>query len=108
MNMKAFLLWLVALCCVGCQPYQPIRHQGNVDLKSALKHVKLGMTKTKVAALAGAPIGVDPFDEDHWTYWQLDSQYGQIHCKIGKSLVFKKERLVAMHTIGDACPATKP
>lgn len=94
------------MCCgliVGCQPYQPMRHQGRLDLAATMRPIKLGMHKAQVADLAGAPVAVDPFDEDQWTYWQIDSRYGKTLCRQGKRLIFKKDRLQSIHTIQADC-----
>lgn len=79
---RLVILGLVSLTLLlsGCwpRPYKLNITQGNRFVQSKLERVEPGMTREQVEFLLGAPVIVDPFQQDRWDYlYLLQPGYGK-------------------------------
>ena len=97
---------LVSLLLASCTlptitPYKVEIRQGNLITQDMRARLKLGMTRSRVKAVLGAPLISDPFHADRWDYVYRLEQQGKVKDNQRLTLYFKKGRL---SSIDDATP----
>lgn len=95
MNRK-LLLFLLGIVLGGCRPYKVTIEQGNVLDEKIVATLKIGMDKSKVAAILGDPVLLSPIDSNSWiyVYTKTDDRKKVIRNKL--ILNFKGNELIAI------------
>jgi outer membrane protein assembly factor BamE len=101
---RKFLILLILLLgtitFVGCtyvKPYKVSIQQGNILDADKLAGLRVGMDKSEVESLLGAPILSNDLNHDRWDYVYNDQVNGETVASRRIELVFSNNKLVTIN-----------